>query len=774
MGARIFKYYFSKINRTWPGWPVDAAFISLLITIFCLRFYLFHFLFQGDVFLNIYLHGNPALFRGGWDPYLWGYLGWYPVFGGMFPLNFIIHFFIENVFKCSFPAVIHLIQINVVLSLFLLAFFSYLFFRFSGRSRPASCSGALIISLTGFHCHTAISEFDLFYSHSFMFVPLVLICLVMANRRKNMRWVALAGIFIGVSILGGGNVPMFLFIPAFFLACLFDTPLRNAFSGKTLLRSCLYAFVAIIAGIAIGSAMFIPCIKYMGLSCRSFSYGEFNTYSASPFYTFCTALYRDWWPRYKTRLAFPQFHELDSFLGLPVIFLALAGLTRPGKQTAGKWLMAVMALIALCCMHFWYMPKIFSRPAAWLLSNMSIRYPYRFFMVLLFSVAFFAARGIDMLRDCRASRRMNLFLTIFALASVFYVLFGIFLWRKYTMFRLQPAFGSVLVITLIFSCFIILYVYFFKGNAVFDRRIFPITITVLIFLFYFSSQVNTIVPFDYSLRTEKPDILDNYPSIKQVKSILLDLPERNYSTVPLNTPYRIYSPGVGRMNSWAIKARAYIAFEDPVDDPSMGKFINKYYHCAGEYDSPLFDLYNVRFIRIITGYGGKKLLPTPLFQVYYNPYAFERFFITHKARYFHTDEQLWAALKKASREELKENVFLTYPEEGVYQAVGSSGNPSETIHIGRMQPTQIEADVNLETAGFFCASEQWFPAWEGRVDGVKQKLLRAYGAFWAVSVPKGAHHCEFKFIDRYTIAGKILSVICLVLALIFVFSKKPL
>ncbi len=776
MATVSIKNFLSKINKTYPKWGIDAAFISLLITVFCLRFYLFRFVFQGDIFLNLYLHGNAALFRGGWDPYIWGYLGWYPIFGGMFPLNLVMHFFIDNVFKGSIPATIHILQVNAALSLFLLTFFSYLFLRFLRRGRMAAIAGSLIIALTGFHVHTSIREFDLFYTHSFMFVPLVLICLILANRKRSARWAVLGGIFIGISLLGGGNVPMFLFIPGFFLAYMFNGPDRELFLTENFLMSILYASIALIVGIAVGSAMVIPCSKYMGLSCRSFLNDEYRYYSVQPVYTFFTMLYRDWWPRSKTSLPLIQYHEFDAFLGLPVIFLALVGLSRPNRETGAKYIMIVLGLIALWCMHFRYMPDFLCRLIPALLAKISVRYPYRFFMVFLFPSAFFVSCGIDAFKDFCSSRRINLFLTLFAVAMISYCVVGMIIWRNYTMFKFQASFAAVLIITLGFSGFILLSALLAGGNEVFNRKIFPFVIVLLIFLLYYSSYTNTLIPFKYDDRTGSSDIAYKYPSIKDVTSILFEIPEGEYGNLPFKTPYRIYNSGalmLHRLNSWATRAHAYIAFEDPVDDPATGAFINKYYHCIADYESPLLDLYNVRFIKIITGYNGRKLLPAPLPQVYFNPQAFERFFIVHGARYFDSDEQIWSALKTASRDELKDNIFLRYPFDGAPRPPDTSDKSTETVRIAHMEPTRIALDVDLGSPGYLAVSEQWFPAWGVRVDGARQELLRAYGAFWGVSLPKGPHRVEFKFCDRYTLWGKAMSIISLFAAIAFVIFKKP-
>jgi len=478
-------------------------------------------------------------------------------------------------------------------------------------------------------------------------------------------------------------------------------------------------------------------------------------------------LYRDWWPRFKTSLPPSGYHELDAFLGLPAIFLALVGISRPNRETRGKYVMIILAIIALCCMHFKYVPELLSRPVAMLLAKMSIRYPYRFFMVLLLPMAFFVSCGIDSFRGFCESGRKGLFLTLFLLAAAAYCVVGLVIWSKYTMFRLQPSFAAVIVITFLFSCFIFLSALFDGGSNFFYKKIFPAVTALTLFFLYYFSYTNTIVPSDYSLRNEKPDILNRYPSIKEVISVLFERPKKTYSNVPLKTPYRIYNPGVSRMNSWATRTRSYIAFEDPIDDPSTGVFINRYYHCIADYESPLFDLYNVRFIRIITGYNGKKLLPTPLFQVYFNPDAFERFFIVHKVREFGSDGELWTALRSAPHEELKDNLFLPYPLEGMRDDKGISDRSAELLRLVKMRPRLIELDVRLDNPGFIVATEMWFPAWEVRVDGVKQKLLRAYGAFWAVSVGKGAHSIEFRFIDRYTLAGKIISALALLAAVIF-------
>jgi hypothetical protein len=753
---------------------LDGLVLLAFNTVFALHFYHERFIVMGDVFMNLYLHGNPGLVITGWDPYAWGYLGWYPISGVIFPINVVMHALVR-LFDGSPVATLHLLQINAVLSLFLIAYFFYVFFRHMGIGRGGGLLGAIILTSTGFHVHTGIREFDLFYLHSFMFVPLVLLALARANREKSIKWAVAGGAFIGLSLLGGGNVPMFMYAPCFVFVYLIDRPLREMFSPRRFLRSSIYTGVAGAVGMAVGAAMILPSLKYMDYSLREFAMGDYLTskeFSMAPSYTLLTMLYKDWWPRGDEFAV--AIHELDSFIGVPAILLVCVGVFLTGRTAIrGKWFMAVLAAFALLAMHIAYMPTFLSEAYQFVMTKMSIRHPYRFAMVLLLPVSFFAACGFDFItRSYREAERkaspivLRAFLALGAMAVVAYVAAGV-LWMEKVPPELKFPHGIAMSIS-VASYLAVAYLLLSARPGSAANRFLGGSLILLLFFFYFFSMGDYPLRENYSARDMKraaPLAIYYGYRYKDALHDLFEKPRKKWLmlTSKEKTPFRIYNPGdVLRQNLWAPRDKVDIAFE-PYMDPATSKLICLYQLQAESVESPLFDLYNVKFLKMPI-YAGSKYTATYIKDIYRNPYAFERFFTVHGVRFFDTEERLRASLSLSKWKDLREYVYLTYEAEARREYRFPRGEGEDEIRILERKPDRIVLQADMTSEGYLVASEPWFPAWRAEVDGEEAELYRAYGTFWTVHLKEGSHRVVFSFFDWYAFWGRIISVLSLLSA----------
>lgn len=786
--------YFKEFKSAYPGWHIDCSVLLILTTVFCLHYFHGRFIFQGDVFLNLYMHSNPQLFKAGWDPHVWGYLGWYPVYGALFPLNLLMHLFLDNVFASSPLATLTLLQINAGLSLFLLAFFVYLFLRSLGRGREGAVAGGLIVALTGFHVHTGLRELDLFYLHSFMFVPLAMMSLVRANRERSLTWALFAGLMIGVSLLGGGNSPMFLFAPFFAFLFLVEKPIKTLLSLPDILRGFLYAGIALAVGVVIASTMVVPALKYMDLSSRSFFIERETLFGYIPKFTFLTSLYREWW------IKGPFEQESDFFIGVPTLVLVFLGLIffSRGKQTIkkltgkkgrrkktlivaggpekGVWFMAFLGLFAIISMHIVYMPELLMKPFKFYFSTMSIRFPNRFFMVLVVPLAFFAALGLDSLKDQGLSfLKKMVFFSVIGPLVILYCLLGFIYFLKDIPYAPQThAFIGVMAITVVFCLCLAALCYFMKTRP--DStvvKVLGVSPVFLVFFLYFFARPDFPArnpdTYTYVYPAGVGETLDNFFArpIKDWQELASGekTPFRIYNSVP--QPYL-------RLSVWAPKAGADIAFE-PLSDPATSSFLQKYSRGIRlrpvDFESPLFDLYNVRFFRTIDTVKVDERIRLRYSPFYRNPDAFERFFVTHGVKYFDSEEALLGKLRTARRDELRGNVFLI--SEGMRGADISSSMKTgfEEVKIIEREADRIVLRVDMKGPGHLVASEPWFPAWSATVDDKETDVLKAYGTFWAVPLEKGAHEVVFSFKDRYSLWGKIVSVVSLIIVILVCYMK---
>lgn len=790
-------------SGTYGSWPVDAAVLFVLTVVFCLHYYNGEFIFQGDVFLNMYMHSYPELFRTGWDPYAWGYLGWYPIFGALFPLNVLMHLVLDNVFHNTPLATLTMLQINAVLSLFLLAFFLYLLLRRLGRSRAGAMVGAIIPAFTGFHIQAGIRELDLFYLHSYLFVPLVMIFLLKAHKERSVRWVLAASAMVGLSLLGGGNSPMFLFIPYLPLLFLAERPLKTLLDWREVLRGVIYSISAVVGGILLGAVLVLPALKYMDLSSRAAYMADQNYPGLPPFFTFMTMIFREWWQ-------FGYFdHEADAFIGLPALLLAITGLyfafvgqrgrttirkhkkgrikkvQEPGSgPVKGAWYMGLVALCAIISINILYMPSVIKAPFDLFMSALSIRFPYRNFMVLLVPVGFFAAVGFDSLKGLLGGGpKRYAYLSVTGLAVAVFCYFGLQYLRTEMPDPVRTALTLTLSVTVAFYLCMVAYSILASmrpGSA--GVGIIGCSLVLLLFAFFFAARP------DYPPRTYT--IMD--PVRKHYKSYSVFYPATLSESIDMfferpvrewkgyiereKKPFRIYNMRqIMRQDVWAPAAGVEVAFE-PIKDPAASRFLQEFSTRPGIINprSPLWDLYNVKYFRQSTPVATKQSSTLKFTPIQDNANAFERYFITHGARYFNSEKTLKNAFSRALREDIRHNVYLVTTDGTGGSVDYQPGSVYEEVEIKEREIDRVVLEVDMKGGGFLVASEPWFPAWRAEVDGRSEKILRAYGVFWAVALEPGPHTVVFTFKDWYTFWGKVISITGFIIvgALFFYLGRK--
>lgn len=753
----------------------DALFLAVLVGLFCLRFYNRQFIFQGDVALNLYLHGNPELFSGGWDPYGCYYLGWYPVFGFMFPLNFLMHMAVHAVHGDPWSVLV-LLQVNAALSLFLLAYFTYLFLRDLGVGRCGALLGGVLMTSTGFHIETSMLELDLFYLHSFMFVPLVLLFMAKAFREERPVWLGGAGFCLGLSLLGGGNVPMFMFVPILPLTLLLARPLAELRGWRPWLRALLATALVGLVGVVVGAAMVLPSAVNMQYSARAFFVGSqiLSEEFTMPFaWTVTTMLFRDWWLA-NTNLA-NGFHELDSFLGVVALLFAAVGLGVGFVRRQGVFLfMVVLAGYAVLLMHAPALPRLLSLPAEFYLELASIRFPYRFFMVLLLPVAYFVGRGLEAILAGQAGRTEKVVVAL--LAPPLLLAYAYQAWCYYDRTMIYQAQAGFLVAHLILLLLLgtIGAVRYLPRGASWGR-LFWLSQGLIagVFLFYLFLRPPIPASADYQERdVTKSEAWksDFHENVAESLARHYGDPPRIWRAIKESDPslYRIYQRHLMRRgNLWAPHDHAEIAF-DPGIDPASSRYLYRLQEEMKDFEqSPLLDLLNVKYV-YFPKYEGSKLLPTTTPGIFRNPDVLERYFVVHGVDYFADHEEVLQTMVAGGFPSTvyKEKVFLVQPEKAGTSSPAPATGKSDAVRIVLREPTHIVLEVESSAPGVVVALEPWMPLWKAFLDGREVELLLADSAFWGVAIPVGLHRVEFRFEDRAATIGRLVTGLALVFGMV--------
>ncbi len=65
-------------------------------------------------------------------------------------------------------------------------------------------------------------------------------------------------------------------------------------------------------------------------------------------------------------------------------------------------------------------------------------------------------------------------------------------------------------------------------------------------------------------------------------------------------------------------------------------------------------------------------------------------------------------------------------------------------HIGN---DEIRLLVEVENDGFLIVTNSYSPYWNAEIDSTTLPIYPAYGTFWGVMIPRGAHQLLFKYLE---------------------------
>jgi hypothetical protein len=726
------------LNRTFPVWILFPC-----VLIYCLKFFHSTFLIQADVFPNLYFHHYANILREGWDPFMLGYSGLYPVFGKYFPTTALMHFIRSLISDRSPLITLTFLMCQVGALLCLLSLSAYAFFRYFDRSRTGSIVGAIIVTFTGFHVYGSVREFNIFFLISFLFVPWVIVFLDKAVRLQEWRWLAAGGMAFGLSLLGGTNSPLAWIIPT--LPFIF-LGMGQKSRGKKAFHGLAGAISVVSIGLGVAMVVVLPALIYSSYSLRDQGIWSQRLKQINYKFVFETFLF----PDHKHGIIDPNS---SYFLGFTTIFLVGIGIfsaflsKTPQK---GRAFMIFLGVYCLALIGISQFPEPFIRLYRLYSQVMALRVlSFRAGMPLLLSIGYFAALGVDSLQP---RRRFQGYLAF--LCFVFYIFAVQARLDSLEGFN-QEVIRMASWLTVLFSAASMSFLIFWpKQKAPF---------VVFFFLtFYFS---HPDIPFYKNHEAGK---------LTDQLSKLYWTPKNNFSNLihGAQTPVRIYNMDLRQMNLWAPDLRLDVAW-DPEMSYLYPKYLLDYLVTLNKSSiaskrtrnrvSPLFDLYGIEYVET-ADCEYLDLVPTKVHGICKNPRVFPRAFLSPSARYFHSLEDLFGAIKWASSSELRNTAYLIGKKEEL--PPDEKTNLQDKIQFVSRTPTRIELDVSSGQSNYLTLSETWFPAWKAKVDDKAVPLHQGYGTLWTILVPAGQHKIVFEFKEPWEKVGLGISFLTLAFCVI--------
>ena len=88
-------------------------------------------------------------------------------------------------------------------------------------------------------------------------------------------------------------------------------------------------------------------------------------------------------------------------------------------------------------------------------------------------------------------------------------------------------------------------------------------------------------------------------------------------------------------------------------------------------------------------------------------------------------------------------------------------------------PNKVIVEARARGPGLLVLLDSFYPAWEARIDGRREMILRANGIFRAVKVPAGTHLVEFRWNSVFFNLGLWISFLSWSFLFCILFRKKP-
>jgi hypothetical protein len=608
------------------------------------------------------------------------------------------------------------------------------------------------------------------FVQNYIWIPLIFFYLHKFLKTLHPRHAILAGLFLGVQILGGFPQIAFYTILGALLYTFYSVCIRLEREGGQYVLKAAFGMIAILAaGFTLAALQLLPTYEFTQLSTRAggISY-EFATLDSLPPKNFVTFLIPDFFgvPANRTFWisdASWTFWEYCGYVGLCALILPVITIKRIVADRVGIFFvfMLVIALFLSLGKHnplyrfIYYLPGFHH-----------FRIPAQILFLYVFSIAVLAGMGLHHLTDGRAfstTHRMVvlcgllifLILTIWVHVHPYSFFYLLFKYAKPTGLTVNQA-GQV---------------YGIMTHAILRSSAIFLVIIILLHLYRrgFSSYATTggllilismadIGSFAFPLvRTVD---LDPHPSqlrlISQLKS------DRDvYRAVVKNSCfpenaglwYRFqdiqgYDPLILRRYMQYVNKSQHV--------PPDNKVVNMHY--IADLDNPLINMLNLKYT---IDCNSKKITKRNAFV--------PRAYIVHQA-VVKDDQEILDYMMRHDFDPLKTLVFSSQSKAQNISTQDTRGDPKEICQILSYTCDEIIVDVKLNAPGFLVMSEINYPGWKAYVNGKEVSILTGNYIFRVLPLPKGHHDVLLKFDPDSFRMGLIISVGSILFFLLFQFS----
>jgi Bacterial membrane protein YfhO len=709
-----------------------------------------------------------------------------------------------------------------ITELMLAAVFMYIFLVAIGAGAGGALTGSLVFE---FSAHSMLHLTGLGWWGGLMWLPLIILFVDRAIRRKSYVQAMLAGVFLAAQFFCGYLPNQIYYVGAVILYYLFFAfaSRRNGARSRAVMQVLVLMLVTLAVGFALSATQWVPSLELLSYSNRKIVGAELGYVYLPPWYAATLVFPNLFGAAYDAKMltlftALGVSHDHILYLGITALVplgFALywlrhtnkkrsedAGLQFAAVDSAARNRIIFFVVLGACSLVLMMTAPLYVHVTRFIPILQVIRVAVRAGVLFLFAAAVLVAFGTDLFlqsgseairRFGRLARRFVLSVAAFVLVAVI----GSYLVRltsitveagergrlafvRRAALALSAQFtppNLSILIPLAFLIGVALLVWAFVETRLTSKRfLLGMIALLLVDLFWNSNQFDHT--FDRSRvfpRTEITDLLHSlppgrvlvYPSGLETNRTASAGAGPEKIIAPPNTllPYQIPTVS-GKNQQFPRWYREFASLIEP--QPNLSHVVFDQYH------SPFFDVLDVRYVMTHESAGlvaRYDLLRTAEgVSLYENKDAMPRAFFASGAVVVRSPAESLTRMRSPHFNPTTQTVvevdarISLLPGESPLPDAEPQTPPSASIIADRRNRVLIETD-NLRD-GLLVLSDNYYPGWSAAVDGAPTQIFRANHTMRAVNLPAGHHMVSFLFMPVAFFGSMYVSIGAAALTLI--------
>ena len=697
-----------------------------------------------------------------WNPYLFSGIPFVTnIQASMFyPLGFL-YYLLSPETAYLYSTVLHIILGSV---------FMYVFMRTISISPEGSFFSALVFSFNGFFMGHLYAG-HLSFVQNYIWIPIISLFLLRFVRKRHFRDAVIAGLLLGIQILGGfPQIAFYTIIGILSFGIYYTLQSVRSFTAVDRLKAWAGILLIICIGFGLAAVQVLPTLEFTQLSTRAggidYAFATYESLNPKELLAFIlpnifgNAVDQTYWRSQESW----HFWESCGYVGILPLFLIFIRAENQSTRNLRRFflLLIVIALFLALGKHNPLYPLIYKLPGF-----NSFRIPAQIIFLYVFGIAVVSGMGMERMQDdgWRTNRGFIAFYALFGIILLF-LLIGLLFFSYQLFFSLfrNLADGPVTHVDLtrlygrmsssVYQGALI----FLSVSLIFfvmkRKRVYPWVMKVvlpailLVDLYLFGSCF--IQPYQFETSTEKRRVVEELRGSPS-KGRIITLG----NTFSTNDGLQYGFPSI--LGYDPLNLKRYVHY---VLSSQNQKLIDHVVNLGG-INNPQEKLLQLLHLKKAVFENGIMRLENKIPHVY----------IVNKAVIKPFDEVL-PFMKSAEFDPLEMVVFESQYKSVLFYPNGNSA-PEASSKILEYQNESIRISVSTKKPGYLILSEIFYPGWKATVGGKETGILPGNFLLRVIPVPAGKHEVHLFYVSWPFRIGMIISLLTLTASLLFIlWSRK--